>query len=146
MDHACARSGEMACGCWEWSTRAGRFECMSDIRGISAMTDVEVLDYLSELQRERSILDGRMLRAMAHFHALRRTIADGKYAADEVAAALSWSPRTASTLVYTAVELVERLPETVAAVESGQLDMPKARAILEWTEPLPVEQGRQGAA
>src|SRR2546429_20104 len=92
---------KLGCGCWEWSTRAGRFECMSDARGISAMTDIEVLDYLAELQRERSRLDARMLRAMAHFHALRGTIADGKYAADEVAAALSWSPRTASTLVYT---------------------------------------------
>ena len=110
------------------------------------MTDIEVLDYLRELQRQRSRLDGEMVRAMAHFHALRREYAGGKYAADEVAAALSWSPLTASSLVNTAVQLVERLPATVAAVESGRLDMPKARAILEWTEPLPVEQARQVAA
>jgi uncharacterized protein DUF222 len=119
---------------------------MSDTWGISAMTDVEVLDHLQQLQRERSCLDGQMVRAMAHLHALRQNIASGKYASDEVAAALSWSPRTASMMVDTAVELVGRLPDTVAAVESGRLDMPKARAILDWTEPLPVEQARQVAA
>jgi hypothetical protein len=40
---------------------------------------------------------------------------------------------------------VERLPATVDAVESGQLDMTKARAILDWTDPLPVDQAREVA-
>jgi hypothetical protein len=118
---------------------------MSDKR-ISSMTDEEVLDYLRRLRQERSALEARMVRAMAHFNSLRHDIADAKYAADEVAAALSWSPRTAASVMTTAVQLVERLPETVDAVEAGQLDMPKARAILEWTEPLPVEQARAVAA
>lgn len=129
----------------ELSVGRGRFVHMSDTR-ISAMTDVEVLDYLQRLRQERSALEARMVRAMAHFNSLRHDIANAKYAANEVAAALSWSPRTAASVVNTAVQLVERLPETVDAVEAGQLDMPKARAILEWTEPLPVEQARAVAA
>src|SRR6266545_7054839 len=103
---------------------------MSDTRGISQMTDVEVLDYLQTLQRLRSVVDARMLRAMAHFRDLRQDIANAKYAADEIAAALSWSPITTANLLGTAIKMVERLPDTVDAVESGQLDLPKARAML----------------
>ena len=115
---------------------------MSDSLGISEMTDVEVLTHLQTLQRQRSEIEARMTRAMAHFHQLRRNIEGGKYASEEIAAALSWSPLTAAKTLRTAVRLVQRLPKTVAAVESGQLDMAKARAILDWTETLPVEQAR----
>jgi Domain of unknown function (DUF222) len=116
---------------------------MSDDLGISGMSDVEVLEYLQALQRLRSTIEARMARAIAHFHSLRRDFEGGKYASEEIAAALSWSPVTAAKTVGTAIQLMERLPKTVAAVESGQLDMPKARAILEWTETLPVDQARE---
>jgi uncharacterized protein DUF222 len=123
---------------------SGILERMSEELGISRMSDVEVLEYMQQLQRERSIVDGRMVRAMAHFESLRQT--NLEYVGDEVAAALSLSRRTACGLVSTAVQLAQRLPGTVTALESGQLDMSKARAILEWTEPLPVEQARGVAA
>ena len=107
------------------------------------MTDVEVLNYLQTLQRHRSLIEARMARAMAHFHHLRRDFEGGKYASEGIAAALSWSPMTAANTLGTAIRLVERLPKTVAAVESGTLDMPKARAILDWTETLPVDVARE---
>ena len=107
------------------------------------MSDVEVLDYLQQLARQRSLIEARMARAMAHFHHLRQDFEGGKYASEEIAAALSWSPMTAANTMGTAIRLVERLPKTVAAVESGMLDMPKARAILDWTETLPVDVGRK---
>ena len=118
---------------------------MIDDLGISKLTDEETLAYLQQLQRERSRLEARMTRTMAHFHELRRPIANAKYAADEIAAALSWSTYTTSGVLGTAVALMERLPDTVTAVEQGQLDMTKARAILEWTETLSPEQARQVA-
>lgn len=110
------------------------------------MTDEETLRYLQDLQRQRSTLDAHMTQALAHFHRLRQDYADGKYASDEVAAALHWSPRTASSMVSDAVQLMERLPDTVRELKSGRLDMPKARAILDWTDTLPVEQAREIAS
>src|SRR5262245_29379126 len=93
-----------------------RYICvMRDSRGISKMTDVEVLEFMQDLQRERANLDALMTRAMAHFRSLRTNIVDAKYAFDEVAAALSWSPGFASSVMHDAVELVDRLPDTVAA-------------------------------
>src|SRR5690349_9434671 len=86
------------------------------------------------------------MRALAHFYGLREHIEDGKYASDEVAVELSWSARFAAHQVDMAVGLVRRLPETVDALESGRLDLPKARAILEWTSPLAVERAREVAA
>src|SRR6266487_1275712 len=119
---------------------------MQDPWGISRMTDTEVLRYLQDLQRQRSILDAKMARAMAHFHGLRQEFENGKYAGDEIAGALSWSPLTAGNHLGVAVALVDRLPDTVAALETGRLDMTKARAILDWTDPLPIEQARAVAA
>jgi Domain of unknown function (DUF222) len=116
---------------------------MSDDLGISRMTDVEVLNLLQTLQRQRSLVEARMARALARFYELRQDIEGGKYASEEIAAALSWSPLTAANTMGTAIRLMDRLPKTVAAVESGTLDMPKARAILDWTETLPVDVGRE---
>src|SRR6266487_4017488 len=110
------------------------------------MTDTEVLRYMQDVQRQRSILDAKMTRAMAHFHGLRQEYENGKYAGDEIAGALTWSPLTTGNHLGIAVTLVDRLPDTVAALETGQLDMTKARAILDWTEPLPVDQARHVAA
>src|SRR5256886_4246662 len=129
----------------ELPVRAGRIEPMSDTLGISAMTDDETLNYIEQLERERSVLDARMSRAMAHFHQLRRPIEGGRYGAEEVAALLSWSPRIGSSVMDRAVRLADRLPDTVVAMESGRLDMTKAAAILGWTDPLPVEQAREVA-
>jgi hypothetical protein len=114
--------------------------------GIESMTDEEAIDYLHHVEQQLSTWQARKVRTLAHFHSLRRDVVDAKYAADEIAAALSWAPRIASAQMTTAVHLMERLPETVDAVESGRLDMTKARAILDWTDPLPVEQARQVAA
>src|SRR5882672_12884646 len=116
----------------ELSGWAGRIESMNTAVGISDLTADETIDYMRQLQHERSVLDARMVRAMAHFFGLREHIENGKYASDEIAAELSWSTRTAADAMGTAVRLVERLPDTVTALESGGLDMAKARAILEW--------------
>jgi hypothetical protein len=110
------------------------------------MTDDETVAHLREWIRVRSEADAQILRGLEHFFRLREHIEDGKYAHDEIAAELSWTTRTAANQMDAAVNLVERLPDTVDALESGQLDMAKARAILRWTGPLPVEQAREVAA
>jgi hypothetical protein len=110
------------------------------------MTDDETLAHLREWIQVRSEADAQILRGLEHFYRLREHIEHGKYAHDEIAAELSWSTRTTAIQMHTAVDLVERLPDTVDALEAGQLDMAKARAILQWTQPLPVEQAREVAA
>lgn len=57
-------------------------------------------------------------------------------AADEVSAALRWSPAHADTQVRTSVELVEELPATWAALNAGRVDAYRARVIVSETEPL----------
>src|SRR5262249_32038382 len=119
---------------------------MGSTVGVSALTDEETVGFLREWIRIRAEADAQILRGLEHFYALREHIEDGKYASDEIAAEVSWSTRTAANRMDTAVSLVRRLPDTVDALESGALDLPKARAILEWTNPLPVEQAREVAA
>jgi hypothetical protein len=110
------------------------------------MTDDETLAHLREWIRVRSEADAQIVRGLEHFFRLREHIEHGKYAHDEIAAELSWSTLAAGNQMGTAVGLVRRLPDTVDALESGQLDLAKARAILQWTDPLPIEQAREVAA
>src|SRR5262245_22874776 len=134
----------MGLGWWKWWAGWRRFEHVSDeLKRIFQMTAEETLRVLQRLQRERSVLDAHMTQALAHFHALRQEYADGKYASDEVAAALHWAPRMASSVMGDAVSLVERLPETVRELAAGRLDLAKARAILDWTDDLSVAQARE---
>jgi len=63
---------------------------------------------------------------------------DSAYA--EIALALGIAPRTSDSRVGEAIDLVERLPEVVAALRAGRITLPKARAILHETLNLPHEQ------
>src|ERR1700751_1442621 len=108
---------------------AGRIEPMNGSLGISTMNDEETLNHLHKWLRIRNEAEAQIVRGLEHFFRLREHIEDGKYAHDEIAAELSWSTLTAARHVHTAVRLVERLPGVVDALEVGQVDMPKARAI-----------------
>ena len=59
-----------------------------------------------------------------------------EWAVDEVAAALALSGPAAQGLLVDAVTLVERMPATLAALESGRVDWPKARMLAEVLAPL----------
>ncbi|MET3807833.1 hypothetical protein ABIB25_004860 [Nakamurella sp. UYEF19] len=60
-------------------------------------------------------------------------------AAAEVSAALHQSPLGASRRVSAAVELVQELPATLAALKAGRIDLPRARMIAERTANLDPE-------
>jgi hypothetical protein len=110
---------------------------------IGELADIELIELLQHTERQRAQVDALQVRVMAQLSRLR---SDGRYVGDEVAAALDWAPPTASNKVQTAVNLVTRLPDTVAALERGEVDFPKACAMVEWTAPLPVDQAREVAA
>lgn len=61
---------------------------------------------------------------------------------DELSLALSWSPGRAKSLLVTAVELVDDLPDTLTTLKQGHIDADKARLIAERTRCLTVADQR----
>ncbi|WP_162605932.1 DUF222 domain-containing protein [Jiangella aurantiaca] len=70
---------------------------------------------------------------LAAGHAHRAVEAAG----DEISLALRWTPGRATGRVALAVELLEDLPDTFAALEAGRIDADKARLIADRTRCLP---------
>ena len=54
----------------------------------------------------------------------------------ELSAALSWTPHQADAVAGLATELVEELPDTLAALDTGQIDLRRARLIADKTRVL----------
>jgi hypothetical protein len=66
-------------------------------------------------------------------------------AASEIRAALSWTRRAADAQLDLARELLERHPQVWEALHRGEIDLPKARVIVDQTSHLDVNQARQVA-
>jgi uncharacterized protein DUF222/HNH endonuclease len=69
-----------------------------------------------------------------------------RFAAAEIAAALTLTKRAASARLADAHWLIERLPGVWAALRAGSIDVPKARVFIEGTMGLEVEAARAVAA
>lgn len=107
---------------------------------VEALSPDELLAELRVVAAERARLDAYEVRLLARFSALRTDPNSSvDYAADEVAAELKLTPLAAARRVDAAVAMVERLPETVRALERGELDLQKANAIVEHTRVLDPE-------
>jgi len=102
------------------------------------MSDVELFDFLKSLERLRAAVDARVARAMARLAALRPP----EYVADELAAELRWTPTFAANRVDAAVELVESMPATLAALAAGRIDWVRATTIVDRTKVLDPEARR----
>ncbi|HEX6329555.1 MAG TPA: DUF222 domain-containing protein [Jiangellaceae bacterium] len=63
----------------------------------------------------------------------------GEFAAEEARAALVWSRSRAEAAIGLAFELFDRLPLLGEAMLAGQLDEPRARALITWTDGLDTE-------
>jgi hypothetical protein len=63
-----------------------------------------------------------------------------EFASDEVAPALRVTRNSASVQLDLATRLTGRLPATLAALARGEIDLDKARAVVELTDPLSDEQ------
>jgi hypothetical protein len=87
----------------------------------------------------------RQLKAFAELAELRRR-PNGQfsdYVADELAVALRISSVAAGQRLHLAPDLTERLPETFVALERGDLDLLRTRAIAEGTRALSAEHAAQ---
>jgi hypothetical protein len=104
-----------------------------------------VLRDLAEVNRQISVLEARKLVLFARYQELREQDDDHatRSISDELAMELHISSRYASAQLAMATELPERLPDTFAALQEGRIDVVKARALLEVTEPLALEDARE---
>jgi uncharacterized protein DUF222 len=59
-----------------------------------------------------------------------------QYVGDEIAAEPTWTPTYASNRLHTALQLTERLPNTLDALTRGDIDLFKATTIVDHTDVL----------
>jgi hypothetical protein len=104
----------------------------------------DVLDVVVAAERRVAAAQAVQMRALARFARLRPSgdpeNVMSEFAADEVAPALHLSRNSAAVRLDTATALTTRLPAALAALERGEIDMIKARAMVEATGPLTDEQ------
>jgi hypothetical protein len=65
------------------------------------------------------------------------------FAAAEIAAALTWTRRSALAKLRESWSLTERLPAVWAALRAGAIDLPKARVLIEGTAAVPEQLARR---
>jgi hypothetical protein len=73
---------------------------------------------------------------------LPRMDAPDEFSADEIRAALSLTRSAASAQLWLAWDLLDRLPQVHVALDTGVIDVPKARVFSEWTHGLTDAQTR----
>jgi hypothetical protein len=104
----------------------------------------EALDEIVATARQTAAVQARHMRALARFAKLRPSgdpdNVMSEFAADEVAPALRLTRNSASVRLDLATRLTGRLPATLAALARGEIDLIKARAVVETTDPLTDEQ------
>ncbi len=95
-----------------------------------------LLEVIEACEREVARLQARQLEAMAALQRARAGTPLAEFAADEVSLAIRVSPNAARDRLWVAGALTTRLPATMAALESGELDYYRARCVVEATARL----------
>jgi hypothetical protein len=114
---------------------------------IETMTANQCLDFLIHADKNRSFWDALKARALARFADIRQSdtgtgLEEG--APEEVAIELGMNPHTAAIHLNQARDLVTRLPATTAALEAGEIDYVRAKAMTDLTEVLTDAQALSG--
>jgi Domain of unknown function (DUF222) len=114
----------------------------------AGLDDDALIDAIAAWERLAGWVAAGQLSAIAEFAQRRPSQGAGgdsghpglpavsEFAVDELAAVLRLSRAAAAMRLQLAVELAERLPGTAAALRAGELDVPRARAVVEATSPL----------
>jgi hypothetical protein len=105
-----------------------------------ALSDKDRVRLLQARHRLAAHLQGELY---ADLYAVGRDEQHAWDAADTVAAALRWTPTDAGAELEHARRLMEDLPSLHAALVAGEIDVPKALAILEALETLELSLARQ---
>lgn len=90
-----------------------------------------LLDVIEACEQEVARLHAVQARAMARLEQARRATPLAEFVPDEVSLALRLSPAVAHDWLGVARALTTRLPRTLAALESGELDYYRVRCVVE---------------
>jgi hypothetical protein len=104
----------------------------------------ELLHHLEHAERARSAAEANCIQLLAQYQKVRTregTLAE-RSLPDEVALALHIGRGHAAARLQLAQDLTERLPNTLEALQRGNIDLPKARALVEVTAPMSVDDAR----
>jgi hypothetical protein len=112
---------------------------------VSSLSDADTLDYLAATGRMTAWGQSLKVRALARFAQHRTEDGTGsigpegysRFAAGEIAPHIHQSRGSVSKELADAVQLWNWLPGTVAAMESGTIDLPRAAAIAHGARGLP---------
>ena len=104
-----------------------------DLDGVDAD---DALETAAAWERLIAHAQAQQFRALARFAALREGTELEEFAEDELAPVLHLSRSAAGARLELATRLSTRLPDTLAALASVAIDLPRARAISEATEVL----------
>ncbi|MGH3906983.1 MAG: DUF222 domain-containing protein [Pseudonocardiaceae bacterium] len=96
----------------------------------------DALETAAAWERLVAHAQAQQFRAVARFTDLRAGTDLEEFATAELAPVLHLSRGAASARLDLATQLSRRLPDTLAALQSGRIDLPKARAISDATEVL----------
>jgi hypothetical protein len=113
---------------------------------IEEQGESRLLAEMRETERQIAAGQAQQLRRLAQFAAMRPAKDNrsfSEFAADEVAVALGWTRNQAAHRLHLAVAVTKRLPDTLDALEHGDLNLRQVEAIEDLTSPLPVETARQ---
>lgn len=118
------------------------------VDGVSGYGTVQLLQAAyRQLCRDQavffSILRETGLRRPFSAGTVERVDRPGEFACEEARAALVWSRWRAKAAWVFAADVFDRLPALGKAMLAGELDEPRARAFVEWTEGLTDEQANQ---
>ncbi|MCG2621724.1 HNH endonuclease [Arthrobacter sp. I2-34] len=113
---------------------------------ISALDDSETIDFLTTAARLERMAQSLIAKALHRFTVLRPATgneagaADGfsRFAAGEIVAALAMGEAAARKQLADAAQICTHLPDTLAAMTAGDLDLPRAVAIARGSADLPA--------
>jgi hypothetical protein len=148
-------SGGLLDGCAPGAPLARLADAATRDDRLADVGDDELIGVLRAWRRLESWCNAGLLQAIAEL--ARRRPADrtppaprgcfpeqlSEFIADEIAAALTLSGRTAGTFLDLSLDLAIRLPATARALHEGIIDHPKARLIADATRVLTDEEARE---
>ncbi|RZS29625.1 uncharacterized protein DUF222 [Herbihabitans rhizosphaerae] len=105
--------------------------------------EASVLAELEIVQKGKAALQAREVHLLAQYSQMRAARGVSKYVSEEVGEHLDWSPGHAARQLSVSEGLVTRQPQTLAALERGEVDWAKARAMYEVCRPLTVEHAQE---
>ncbi len=118
-------------------------------RPVDDLDDDECLRLDTWIRREIARLEAWQLRVRDRYAQLRPPLPGDRngaergfseFAGDELAAAAALAPAAASAQLARAVEVVQRLPATLAALEAGTIDFDRVKAMADVTHSLDASQ------